>query len=130
MSRSSPQIWIRIAVVIAMVVGLLRPPFGSEDHDHHDAALTLAMDEVGHRSASAVDDRLKHAASDHVSVSDADHGDRHDSGDHSHVASNVPPKMTVPRFSPCWETPLACAATLRSTTEPSFERPPRSASLA
>lgn len=129
MSRPSPQIWIRIAVVIAMVVGLLRPPFGSEDHDH-DAALMIAMHEVGHGSASAVDDRSKHAASDQVSASNADHGDRHDSGDHSHVASDVPPTLTVPRLPPCWESPVSCAAALRSATHPSFERPPRSVSLA
>ncbi|UGV26954.1 hypothetical protein E0H22_15425 [Rhodopseudomonas boonkerdii] len=117
--------------MIAMVIGLLRPPFGSEDHDHHTAVSSVAMHDDGAvRGFAQVADDLQQENASQGEAPDGDHADRHDSGDHSHVASIAPPFAVVPAGPDNHASLVIFAASSMRTASSSFERPPRSVSLA
>lgn len=125
MSLLSPQVWIRIAIVVALMVGLVRPPFG-EDHEHRDSAHieTIHDGRYDHVSLETDQDSKQIASLDaHVE----DLGDRHDASDHSHVASSLPPSSAVLGAPSFWTAPMAYASVSCRTAASSFERPPRPA---
>lgn len=126
MSLLSPQVWLRIAVIAAMVIGLLRPPFGSEDHDRHEAPSLVAM--LHGEESSVCSHDVAHRANETGApgVSDCDHhGERHDSGDHSHVATNLPPVVADLTFPPFRSSLVVSAASVSRTAAFSLERPPK-----
>ncbi len=124
MSITTLQIWLRIALIFAMIVGLQRPPIGSESHSHH--GLTAIQ---GERQAliSAGPDGDQQVvvmiASD--SRHDVGQADRHDPADHSHVASHLPPSTPVLPSAPPLSTAMTVVSAASSGTMSSFERPPR-----
>lgn len=116
MSLRVRQAFVKIAIIVAIVFGLLRPPFGSEAHANQGTS--SHMEAVQH-----ADDQARPADVGHVH--DDDSGTLHDATDHCHLPSSLPPSVMALALSSDW-TRLADheTASIRSAVF-SFERPPK-----
>ncbi|UGV26985.1 hypothetical protein E0H22_15590 [Rhodopseudomonas boonkerdii] len=124
MSIPTLQIWLRIALVFAMIVGLQRPPIGSESHSHHGLTAVQGEPQVLISADPDGDQKVVVTISSHVQH-DVGQADRHDPADHSHVASHLPPSTPVLPSAPPLSTAMTVVSAASSGTMPSFERPPR-----
>jgi hypothetical protein len=129
MSFSSLQTWLRIVLIFSMIVGLQRPPIGSESHSHHGL---VATQDVHQSDISAAPDGDREAVVTSASLAQHDVGeaDRHDPADHSHVASHLPPTPPALPSGPSLSTAMSVGSAASSGTVSSFERPPRPADRA
>lgn len=120
MQRLSRQVLIRMVIVFAMAVGLLRPPFGSDAYADNAA---VSHTEALEHADGAAKSHHHHSGAGHTH--DDDSASQHDASDHSHIPSSLPPSITGLALSSDW-TRLADLETVGSPpTAISFDRPPR-----
>lgn len=111
------QALFRFAIALAMVVGLLRPPF---DVDLHAVTGTMSYDKVVQHSGDHF--QLAHGFS---SDNDDSSADQHNAADHSHVPSSMPPSLMIFRSSSGWARPAPLEPAPMRSANISLDRPPR-----
>lgn len=118
MQRLARQVIIRLVIVIAIAVGLVRPPFGSDVH---------AAQTAGSHNASVkhADDHARSSHAGHNHDQDDDSSSLHDATDHCHVPSGMPPSVTTLTLSSEFTRLAEREAASMNWTTISFERPPR-----
>ncbi|UGV26951.1 hypothetical protein E0H22_15410 [Rhodopseudomonas boonkerdii] len=117
MSRVARTALIQFAIVIAIVVGLLRPPFGVDAH--------AATGSTSHIEAVQHSDDHAGASHGHLHDHDGDSSEQHNAADHSHVPSSMPPSMTAFVSPSGWMRPADFVGISMRSASISFDRPPR-----
>lgn len=120
MQRLARQVVLRLVIVLAIAVGLVRPPFGSDAHA--DSGSASHIEAVQHADGHASSGH-KHASAGHTH--DDESGAQHDASDHCHIPSSLPPSVTGLALSSEWTRVADFEVTAPSFAAISFDRPPK-----
>lgn len=127
MLRMPRNVVLILAVAVAMVVGLLRPPHAAHSSHPNDMSIVATAD-VHHHSGHLTSSYDAASTNDHRHDGPA-HNDgsthHHDSMDHSHVQASIPPSpIMLERRTRMIRAALSHSTCARSEAI-GFDRPPR-----